>query len=58
MAEKQEELGEYADDRIFLHLDHLEDLEVAWYGETSDPVSVTVECTRCGSIVVNLWEPY
>lgn len=37
---------------ILDHLDHVDKLEVAWYGDTDlKPVSVTVECTRCGVVV-------
>lgn len=37
------------------HFDHISKLEVAWYGDSHDPVSVTVECTECGCVVFELF---
>lgn len=43
--------------QILDHIDHVDQLEVAWYGESGDkPVSVVVECTRCGCVVQELYD--
>jgi hypothetical protein len=44
-------------DKIDRHLDHVELLEVAWYGHRKDPLSVVVECVQCGVVVAEIWPP-
>ena len=43
--------------KILSHLDHLDQLEVACYGSTTPGKveSVTVECTKCGEVVDELY---
>lgn len=44
---------ERSDNKVIPHLDHVDFLEVAFYGreEGKRPDSVTVECTKCGEVV-------
>ena len=42
--------------KIIRHLKHVNSLEVAYYGpDDHTPLSVTVECTKCGEIVHELF---
>jgi predicted RNA-binding Zn-ribbon protein involved in translation (DUF1610 family) len=48
---------ERSDNPVIPHLGHIAQLEVAWYGpkDGSEPASVTVECTRCGMVVQEMF---
>jgi len=48
--------------KILAHLDHVDFLEVAWYRgkfargtKRQLPASVTVECTKCGEVVAEVF---
>lgn len=46
---------ERSDNKVLEHLDHVDRLEVAWYGTEGRPDSVTVECTKCGEVIHELF---